>query len=100
GGPWPRARRAAPLIGPRQIRNRGTVGGSIAHADPAAELPAVALASGATLVVEGPPARRDVLAAAFSVGVFTTALGPGELLTAIRIPRPPAGLGTAFYEVS
>ena len=97
---WPLAREAAPLIGHRQIRNRGTVGGSIAHADPAAELPAVAVASGATLAVQGPAGVRDIPAAEFFTGVFTTALGPGELLTAIRIPRPPAGLGTAFSEVS
>jgi CO/xanthine dehydrogenase FAD-binding subunit len=97
---WPLARLAAPLIGHRQIRNRGTVGGSLAHADPAAELPAVTVASDATLVVEGPGGTREVAAAEFFTSVFTTALEPDELLTAIRIPPPRTGLGTAFVEVS
>jgi CO/xanthine dehydrogenase FAD-binding subunit len=97
---WPLARHAAPLIGHRQIRNRGTVGGSLAHADPAAELPAVAVATGATMVIDGPEGRRVLPAESFFVGVFATALRPGELLAAVRVPPRPAGLGTAFYEVS
>ncbi len=97
---WPLARQAAPQIGHRQIRNRGTVGGSLAHADPAAELPAVALASGATLVVRGPAGERAIAAAEFFVTVFTTALEPGEVLTEIRVPAPRPGLGSALVEVS
>jgi aerobic carbon-monoxide dehydrogenase medium subunit len=97
---WPLAREAAALIGHRQIRNRGTVGGSLAHADPAAELPAAAVASAATLVAEGPRGTREIPAAAFFATVFTTSLEPDELLTSIRIPPPRPGLGTAFVEVS
>ncbi|MCW0214310.1 MAG: xanthine dehydrogenase family protein subunit M [Pseudonocardia sp.] len=78
------------------IRNSGTVGGSLAHADPAAELPAVALALGAELVVAGPQGTRTVPAADFFVGAFSTALEPGEILTEVRIPR--RGGGHAFVE--
>jgi aerobic carbon-monoxide dehydrogenase medium subunit len=97
---WPLARDAAPHIGHRQIRNRGTVGGSIAHADPAAELPAVALATRATIVVRGPRGQRTISASEFFVSVFTTALASDEVVTEIRIPPLPRGSGTAFVEVS
>jgi carbon-monoxide dehydrogenase medium subunit len=86
-------RRSCPLIvdalrhvGHLQIRNRGTVGGSLVHADPAAELPAVAVALGAELVALGPLGERTVPAAAFFDGPFTTVLGPDEILTAARFP--------------
>jgi carbon-monoxide dehydrogenase medium subunit len=78
------------------IRNSGTVGGSIAHADPAAELPAVALALDAELVVVGPQGSRTVAAADFFVGPFTTAIEAGEILTEIRFPRRDGG--QAFVE--
>ncbi|MFC4948823.1 FAD binding domain-containing protein [Pseudonocardia sp. GCM10023141] len=78
------------------IRNSGTVGGSIAHADPAAELPAVALALDAELVIVGPQGSRTVAAADFFLGPFTTAIGAGELLTEVRIPRRAGG--HAFVE--
>ncbi|MHA6782008.1 FAD binding domain-containing protein [Pseudonocardia saturnea] len=78
------------------IRNSGTVGGSIAHADPAAELPAVALALDAELVVVGPQGARTIAAADFFVGPFTTAIGAGEILTEVRFPR--RGGGQAFVE--
>ncbi len=78
--------RAAPLIGHFQIRNRGTVGGSIAHADPAAELPAVALALDADLEITTDAGRRTVPASDFFVGTWTTSLESNELLTAIRFP--------------
>ena len=97
---WPLARDAAPHIGHRQIRNRGTVGGSIAHADPAAELPAVALATCATLVVRGPQGRRTIPATEFFVSVFTTALASDEVVTEIRVPPLPGRSGSAFVEVS
>lgn len=97
---WPLARAAAPHIGHRQIRNRGTVGGSIVHADPAAELPAVALASGATLHVLGPQGERAIPAASFFLTVFTTAIAPDEVLTEIRIPPPGPGHGSAVVELS
>jgi CO/xanthine dehydrogenase FAD-binding subunit len=91
---------AMPLIGHFQIRNRGTVGGSLAHADPAAELPAVAVAVGAELVVRSARGERRVPAREFFVSYLTTALGPDELLTEVRIPAPPAGSASAFLEVS
>lgn len=78
------------------VRNSGTVGGSIAHADPAAELPAVALALDAELVVVGPQGTRTIPAADFFLGPFTTAVEPGELLTEIRFPRRDGG--QAFVE--
>jgi carbon-monoxide dehydrogenase medium subunit len=73
------------------IRNSGTVGGSIAHADPAAELPAVALALEADLVVAGPQGSRTIPAADFFRGPFSTAIEPGEILTEVRVPRRGGG---------
>ena len=77
----------AGLIGDPQVRHRGTIGGSLAHGDPASDLPAVILALGAELVIVGPEGERTVPAAEFFRGVFDTAVGPGELLTEIRIPK-------------
>lgn len=91
---------AVPHIGHRQIRNRGTFGGSLAHADPAAELPLVAT----VLAAEIRSRRGDQVAAhrpeAFFQGYLTTALAPDELLTEIILPAWPAGAGSAFLEVS
>jgi len=81
---------AASQIGDPQVRHRGTIGGSLAHADPAADLPAVVLALGATLVVRGPAGSREIPAGEFFQDLFETALQPGELLTEIRIPKPEA----------
>ncbi len=75
-------------IGHGHIRNRGTVGGSLAHADPAAELPAVALALDGELTVTGPRSRRTLTAEAFLEGWFTTALDDDELLVALHLPHP------------
>jgi carbon-monoxide dehydrogenase medium subunit len=97
---WPLAAAAVQYIGHRQIRNRGTIGGSIAHADPAAELPAVALASRAVLVATGPNGRREIAARDFFDTYFTTALEPDEILTEIRVPRPAPKTGVGFVEVS
>ena len=80
------------------IRNSGTVGGSLAHADPAAELPAVALALDAGLVAAGPGGTRTIPAAEFFHGSFTTALEPGEILTEVRVPRREGVGGHAFVE--
>ena len=80
------------------IRNSGTVGGSLAHADPSAELPAVALALDAELVAAGPGGTRSIPAAEFFLGPFTTALEPGEILTELRVPRRPGAGGHAFVE--
>lgn len=99
----PLVRRHAPLlalaartVADPQIRHRGTVGGSLAHADPAADLPAAALALDAGLVVAGPSGRRVVAARDFFVDLFTTAIGEGELLVEIRVPKH-TGWG-AHYE--
>jgi CO/xanthine dehydrogenase FAD-binding subunit len=80
------------------VRNSGTIGGSLAHADPAAELPAVALASDAELVAAGPAGSRRIPAAEFLRGPFSTALAPDEILTEIRLPVWPGG--HAFVEFS
>jgi aerobic carbon-monoxide dehydrogenase medium subunit len=87
---------AVSFVAHRPIRNRGTVGGSLAHADPAAELPAVALALDAELVAVGPAATRTIPAADFLRGPFSTALAPDEILTEVRLPR--RGGGHAFVE--
>jgi carbon-monoxide dehydrogenase medium subunit len=92
--------RAAPLIGHFQIRNRGTVGGSLAHADPAAELPAVALALDAQLEVATEAGRHTVPAADFFLGTWTTSLAPDELLTAVRFPVWDGRCGFVVDEVA
>ena len=78
--------RATPLIGHFQIRNRGTIGGSLAHADAAAEYPAVALALDAVVRTQSPRGLRTIPAAEFFTGIWTTALEPDELLTAVEFP--------------
>jgi carbon-monoxide dehydrogenase medium subunit len=92
---------ALPLIGHPAIRSRGTVGGSLAHADPAAELPAVALALDAELVARSRArGERVIPAAAFFQGYFTTALEPDEILTEMRLRGVAAGTGYSFTEVA
>ncbi len=88
------------LVGHPAIRNRGTVGGSIAHADPAAEMPAVALCLDAEMVVRGPAGERTVPASQFFDGFLSTALAEEELLTAVRFPVDGPGCGAAFVEVA
>ena len=87
---------AAAQIGDVQVRNMGTIGGSLAHADPAADLPAVMLALGAELTAVGPKGKRTVPVDGFFVKLFTTTLDPGEVLTEVRIPLPEAGSGGAY----
>jgi aerobic carbon-monoxide dehydrogenase medium subunit len=87
---------AARFIGDPQVRNRGTIGGSLAHADPAADLPACVLALGGSLEVEGPNGRRSIAADDFFQGLFTTALQPQEVLTAVRVPASTLGTGMAY----
>lgn len=96
----PLLRETMPFIAHPQIRTRGTIGGSLAHADPAAELPAVMVALDATLVLTGATAERRVPAGDFFTGLFATALAPGELLTAIELPPAPAHSGSAFIELA
>jgi aerobic carbon-monoxide dehydrogenase medium subunit len=88
---------AAGQVGDPQVRHCGTIGGSLAHGDPAADLPAVALALDATLVVRGSGGSREIPASSFFHGLFETALGPAELLTEIRIPKPQAA-GWSFQK--
>ena len=80
---------AASLVGDPQIRHRGTIGGSLAHADPAADLPLALVALGGSVELAGPGGTRQVAADDFFVGFFETALAEGELLTAVRVPRRP-----------
>jgi len=87
-------------VGHVAIRNRGTVGGSIAHADPAAELPAVALVHEAQMVARSTAGERTIAAADFFQGYLTTALAPDELLVEVRLPEAPAGSRTGFAEVA
>jgi carbon-monoxide dehydrogenase medium subunit len=92
--------RATPLIGHFQIRNRGTLGGSLAHADPAAEYPAVALALDAGLEILSAAGTRHVPAADFFTGLWTTAMGDDELLTAVTFPVWGGQCGFAVEEVA
>ncbi len=85
-------------IGDAQVRNRGTIGGSVAHADPAADYPTVLLALGATLVAEGPKGRRDIKASDFFVDLFTTALKPGEIVVEVKVPTYGKGTGGAYLK--
>jgi aerobic carbon-monoxide dehydrogenase medium subunit len=80
---------AASQVGDPQIRHRGTIGGSLSHADPAADLPMAVVALGGTLVLQGPGGTRAVSADDFFQGYFETVLAPEELLTAVRVPRRP-----------
>jgi len=103
----PHLRAAHPLlheavrhIGHWQIRNRGTVGGSLAHADPAAELPGIAVTCGAEIAATGPAGSRLIPAAAFFLGPLTTALAHDELITELRLPAWPRERRSAFLEFS
>ncbi len=86
-------------IGDVQVRNLGTMGGSIVHADPASDMPAVLLALGARLDVCSPVGRRDVALTDVFVGPFMTSLGPHELVTDIVVSVPPPGSGSAYVSV-
>ncbi|HEY2043652.1 MAG TPA: xanthine dehydrogenase family protein subunit M [Jatrophihabitans sp.] len=87
---------ATETVGDRQVRHRGTFGGSLAHADPAGDLPTVALTLDATMRVVGPSGERSIAARDFFLDYLTTALEPGEILTAIRIPKLGAGWSTHY----
>jgi carbon-monoxide dehydrogenase medium subunit len=92
--------RAMPHIGHAAIRNRGTLGGSIAFADPAAELPACLMALDGEVEATGPKGKRTIKAQDFFKGLFETALGPQEILTAIRIPVATKDTRTGFAELA
>ncbi|MCC6777696.1 MAG: xanthine dehydrogenase family protein subunit M [Hyphomicrobiales bacterium] len=91
---------AATHVGHVAIRNRGTLGGSLANADPAAELPACAVALGATLVLGSLAGEREVSAEQFFKGLFETDLAPGELIIAVRFPLPTPDTAVAFGELT
>lgn len=86
-------------IGDVQVRNKGTIGGSVAHSDPAGDWPAAVLALDAELVLAGPNGERTVKATDFFVDLFTTALQPGEILREIRIEKPSGRFGHAYQKV-
>ena len=96
----PLVRQALAQVGHVHIRNRGTIGGSLAHADPAAELPAVVAALDAELVVRSAVGERVVAPEDFFVSYLTTCVAPTELLAEIRLPALPPRTGTAFLELS
>lgn len=91
---------AMPWVAHAQIRTRGTIGGSVAHADPAAELPAVLVALGARYLARSAVGERWIAAEDFATGLFATALRPDELLVAIEVPPPPPRTGHAFLEMA
>lgn len=80
---------AVSQVGDVQVRNRGTIGGNLAHADPASDLPAAAIAADATIVVEGRDGEREVPVDDFFLGMYTTDVGEDELLTGVRLPNAP-----------
>ena len=90
---------AAAAIGDVQVRNRGTIGGSVAHADPAADFPVILTALNASFVAQGPSGRRTVAIENFFVDFYTTTLAADEVLTEIRVPLSPAGAGTAYAKL-
>jgi carbon-monoxide dehydrogenase medium subunit len=89
---------AAEAIGDLQVRNRGTIGGSLAHADPGADYPTVVVAAGATLLATGPAGAREIAAEGFFKDLFTTDLKPGEILTAVRVPTYARGTGGCYLK--
>lgn len=91
---------AMPFIGHRELRSRGTVVGSLAHADPAAELPALASCLDATLEVTGPAGRRSVPAEEFFTGAMSTSAGPEDVVVAVTFPAARPGEGFGFAEIA
>jgi aerobic carbon-monoxide dehydrogenase medium subunit len=90
-------RAVAAQVGDNQVRHRGTIGGSVAHGDPASDLPAALLALDATFVVRGPSGTREIAASSFFRGFLETALSPDEVLTEIRLPKM-GGAGWSFQK--
>ena len=91
---------ATETVADRQVRHRGTFGGSVAHADPAGDLPAVALALDAELRAHGPDGQRTIAARDFFLDYLTTALAPGEILTSIRIPKLGSGWSMRYEKLN
>lgn len=97
---WPLLSEALAHVGHPQLRNRGTVVGSLVHHDPAAELPAVAVALDALVTLTGPAGERTVAADDFFRTYFTTDVAEDEVATSVRFPAPPPGAGSAFVEIA
>ena len=95
---WPLLFEATKQVAHPAIRNRGTVCGSVAHNDPAAEHPGVLVTLDGTVAIAGAAGRRELRAEQFFTGILSTALQPGEMVVALRYPRPPAGTGAGFVE--
>jgi carbon-monoxide dehydrogenase medium subunit len=93
----PLLKHAASQVGDPQVRHRGTIGGSLAHADPASDLPATVLALGGSLVARGPKGERVIAAKDFFTGFLESALSPDEMLTEVRVPKM-AGAGWSFQK--
>ncbi len=91
---------AAALVGDPAVRNRGTIGGSVSHADPASDQPTVLTALGATFNVTGPGGDRSIAAADFATGLLENALNDNEVLTSISVPSVPSGAGSAYVKFS
>jgi carbon-monoxide dehydrogenase medium subunit len=90
----------ASQIADQQVRNRGTIGGSLAYADPASDMPAVVLALKGEIVVQGSNGKRTIKADDFFTGPFTTALGSNEILIEVRFATPPARTGSAYEKLA
>jgi aerobic carbon-monoxide dehydrogenase medium subunit len=88
----------AAQIGDVQVRNRGTIGGSVAHADPSADYPTVLKALGATVTATGAGGERQIAADDLFLGIFTTSLEPGELITSVSVPATASGTGAAYVK--
>lgn len=91
---------AASLVGDVQVRNKGTIGGNIAHADPASDIPAALLALDGTVAAQGPDGSRQIASDDLFLGLFTTALGENEVITSLTVPRPDASasVGSAYVK--
>ena len=89
---------AAAIVGDPAVRNRGTIGGNVAHADPASDLPTVLVALGARVIAVGPRGERTIDAGSFFTGIMTTALEENEILAAIVVPASEAGEGSAYVK--
>jgi len=100
GRSFPILRDAASKIGDQQVRNRGTIGGTCCHADPASDIPTALLALNPQFVVRGPRGERPIPASKFFVDTFTTSVARDEILTEIRIPYLPRGSGSAYVKHS
>ena len=98
GAKCPIVSETASVIGDPAVRNKGTIGGSLAHADPAADMPATAIALGFEFVCEGPKGRRTVKVDDWFKGLMSTAVGDDEILVEIRVPASPAGTGGAYMK--